>query len=100
MREKAVHAGFLHRWIENKLGFPVFVRNLVVVFDGYAAKGLALRSQTISKHAIVRSIRDSQQAHPSQKRSQRDSPEPGAGFVALDCSHGLNYNRARTCRER
>ena len=65
MREKAVHAGLLHWWIKNKLGFPVFTRNRVVVFDGYAAEGLAFRGQTIAKHAVVRSIRDSQQAHPS-----------------------------------
>ncbi len=100
MWEKAVNAGFLHRWIENKLFFPVFVCDIVVVLDGYAAKGLALRRQTVSKHAIVRSIGDSQQAYPSQERSQSDSPEPGAGFVGLDCGHGLNYNRARTGRER
>ncbi len=100
MWEKAVHAGFLYRWIENKFGFPVFVRNFVVVFDGYAPKGLAPRRQTISKHAIIRSIRDSQQAHPSQERSQRDSPEPGAGLVVVDRSHGLNYNRARTGQKR
>ncbi len=43
--------------------FPVFVRHFVIVFDGYAAKGLTLRCQTISKHAIVRTIGDSQQAH-------------------------------------
>ena len=100
MWEKAVHAGFLHRWIENKLGFPVFVGNLVVVFDGYAAKGLALRHQTISKYGTVRSIRDSQQTRASQERPQSDSPEPGAGFVAFDRDHGLNYNRARTGQER
>ena len=94
--EKAVHAGLLRRWIKNKLGLPVFVPHRVVVFDGYAAKGLALGRQTISKHAIVRSIRDSQQAHPSQERSQSDSPEPWAGFVALDRGHGLNYTRPRT----
>jgi len=63
--EKAVHACFLHWWIKNNLGLPVFVRHLVVVFDRYAAKGLTLRGQTVSKHAIVRSIRYSQQAHPS-----------------------------------
>ncbi len=100
MREKVAHAGCLHRWVENKFGFPVFVRDLVVVFDGYAAKGLALRRQTISKHAIVRGKRDSQQAQPSQERSQNHSPEPGAGLVALDRSHGLNYNRARSGPER
>jgi len=94
--EKAVHACFLHRWIKNNLGFPVFVCHLVVVFDGYAAKGLALRRETVSKHPIVRTIRDSQQAHPSQQRSQSDSPEPWAGFVAFGRVHGLNYNRART----
>jgi hypothetical protein len=61
--EKAVHAGLLHRWIKNNLGLPVFVRHFVIVFDGYAAKGLTLRCQTISKHAIVRTIGDSQKAH-------------------------------------
>jgi len=98
--EKAVHADLLYRWIKNKLGLPVFVCNRVVVFDGYAAKGLALRCQTVSKHAIVRTIRDSQQAHPSQERSQSDSPEPWpglvAGFVAFDRGHPLNYTRQRT----
>jgi len=98
--EKAVHAGLLHRWIKNNLGLPVLVRHRIVVFDGYAAKGLVIRCQTVSKHAIVRTIRDSQQAHPSQERSQRDSPEPWAGFVAgfvaFDCGHPLNYTRQRT----
>ena len=89
MWEKAVHASLLHRWIKDKLVLPVFMVHRVVVFDGYAAKGLALRRQTIAKHAVVCSIRDYQQAHPSQHRSQRDSPEPGAGFVALDRGHGF-----------
>ena len=96
MWEKAVHAGLLHRWIKNNLGLPVLVRHRIVVFDGYAAKGLALGGQTISKHAIVRTVRDSQQAHPSQERSQSDSPEPWAGFVAFDRGHPLNYTRPRT----
>jgi len=91
--EKTVHARLLHRRIENNFGLPVFVRHRVVVFDGYAAKGLALRGQTISKHGIVRAIRDSQQAHASQERSQGDSPEPwvglvAAGFAVFDCGHG------------
>ncbi len=98
--EKAVHAGLLHRRIENKLGLPVFVRHLVVVFDGYAAKGLALGCQTISKHAIVGSIGDSEQARRSQERLQSDSPKPRAGFIGWDRSHGLNYTRARTGPER
>ena len=102
MWEKAVHADLLHRWIKNKLGLPVFMQHRVVVVDGYAAKGLALGRQTISKHAIVRTIRDSQQAHPSQERSQSDSPEPWAGFipgfVAFDRGHPLNYTRPRTGR--
>jgi hypothetical protein len=40
--EKAVHAGLLHRWIKDKLGLPVFMLHRVVVFDGYASKGLTL----------------------------------------------------------
>ena len=100
MWEKAVHADLLHRWIKNNLGLPVFVCNRVVVFDGYAAKRLVIRCQAVSKHAIVRTIRDSQQAHPSQERSQSDSPEPWpgfvAGFVAFDRGHPLNYTRPRT----
>ena len=60
MWEKAVHAGLLHRWIKNKLALPVLVRHRVVVFHGYAAKGLAFRGQTISKHSIVRAIHDCQ----------------------------------------
>ena len=96
MWEKAVHAGLLHGWIKNNLGLPVFVRHLVVVFDGYAAKGLTLRCQTISKHAIVRTIGDSQKAHASHQQSLSDSPEPGAGSVGLDCGHGLDYTRRRT----
>jgi hypothetical protein len=94
--KKAVHAGLLHRWIKNNLGLPVFVRHLVVVFDSYAAEGLALRRQTVSKHAIVRTIRDSQQNQRRQQQSRRDSPAPWAGFVALNRSHGLNYTRPRT----
>ena len=94
-----MHAGFLHRRFENNFGLPVFVRHRIVVFDGYAAKGLALGCQTISKHAIVGSVSDSQQAHRSQEQSQNDSPEPRAGFVRLDYGHGLNYTRARTCLE-
>jgi len=106
--EKAVHAGHRHRWIKNNLGLPVFVRHHIVVFDADAAKGLALGRQTISKHAIVRGIRDSQQGHRSQERSQNDSPESSperraglvAGFVAFDRGHALNYTRARTGPER
>ncbi len=100
MWEKAVHAGLLHRWIKDKLGLPVFVRHHVVVVDGYAAKGLAVGRQTISKHAIVRSVDDSQQAHASQERSQNDSPEPwaglAAGLVVFDCGHPPNYTRPRS----
>ena len=100
MWEEAVHAGLLHRRIKNKLGLPVFVRHRVVVFDGYAAKGLALRRQTIAEHTIIRTIRDSEQAQPSQAGSQNDSPEPEAGlvggFAVFDRSHGLNYICPRT----
>jgi hypothetical protein len=102
--KKAVHAGLRHRGIKNNLGLPVFVGHHIVVFDADAAKGLAISRQTISKHAVVRGIRDSQQGHRSQERSQRDSPESSperwvgfaAGFVALDRGHALNYTRART----
>jgi len=98
--EKAVHAGLLHRWIKNNLGLPVFVRHFVVVFDGHGAKGLALCRETVSKHAIVRTIRDSQQTHRRQERSQSDSLEPWAGFVAgfvaFDRGHLLNYTCPRT----
>jgi len=59
VREKAVHASLLHRWIENDFGLPVLVRHLVVVVDGDSAKGLALRSKTIAKNAVVRGVRDS-----------------------------------------
>ena len=62
MREKAVHARLLRRWIKNKLALSILVQHRVVVFDGYAAKGLAIRGHTISKYAIVCGIRDSQQA--------------------------------------
>jgi len=104
MREKAVHAGLRRRRIKNNLGLAVFVRHHIVVFDGYAAKGLALGCQTIAKHAIVRGIRDSQQGHRSQEQSQNDSPEPSperwigsvAGFVAFDRGHRLHYTRTRT----
>jgi len=98
--EKAVHAGLLHWWIKNDLGLPVFVRDRVVVFDSYAAKGLVICCQTVSKHTIVRTIRDSQQTHPSQERSQSNSPEPWAGFIAafvgFDRGHRLDYTRPRT----
>src|SRR5208337_2729070 len=77
--EKAVHAGLLDRWIKDKLVLPVLVVYRVIVVNGHAAKGLALGRQTISKHARVRSVGDSQQAHPSQERSQNDSPERWAG---------------------
>jgi len=109
--KKAVHAGHRHRWIKNNLGLPVFVRHHVVVFDADAAKELALGRQPISKHGIVRGIRDSQQGHRSQERSQCDSPElmlelsperrAGlvAGFVAFDRGHSLNYTRARSRSE-
>ena len=96
MWEKAVHAGLFHRWIKNNLGLPVFVCHFVVVFDGYAAKGLTLHCQTILKHAIVRTVGDSQQAHTTHQQSQRDSPEPGFGFVGFYCGHGLDYTRRRT----
>ncbi len=59
--EQAVYAGLLHRRIENDFGFPVLVRDLVVVFDGYTAKGLALGRQTIAKNTVVRGIGDCKQ---------------------------------------
>ncbi len=80
--EEAVHAGLLHGWIKNHLGPPVFVRDRIIVFDGYAAKGLVIRCQAVSKYAIVRSICDSQQTQPSQEQSQSNSLESGAGFIA------------------
>lgn len=63
--EKAVHTSLLHWWVENQLGLSVLVLYRGVVFDSYTAKGLALRRHTISKHAIVRPISDSEQAHAS-----------------------------------
>jgi len=102
VREKAVHAGLLHWRIKNKLGFPVFVRHLVIVFDGYSPKGLALRGQTISEDAKVGTVRDSQQDQRRQRQPQNDSPEPGAGsiagFAAFNRGHSLNYTRRRTAR--
>ncbi len=98
--EKTVHAGLLHRWIKNDFGLPVFVRDFVVVFDGYAAKGLVICRQTVAKHAIVRSVRDSQQTHRGQEQSQSDSLEPWAalatGLVAFNRVHALNYTRRPT----
>jgi hypothetical protein len=102
--EKAMHAGLLHGWIKDDLSLPVFVRNLIVVVDGYAAKGLAVGCQTISIHAIVRTIRDGQQTDSSQKRPQQNSLEPWAGpvavlvvgFIAFDRDHPQNYTRPRT----
>ena len=41
MWEQAVHASLLHGRIKNKFAFAVFVQYGVVVFDGYAAEGLA-----------------------------------------------------------
>ena len=104
MREKAVHAGLRHRGIKNNLGLAVFVRHHIVVFDSYAAKGLAVGCQTIAKHDIVRGIRNSQQGQRSQEQSQNDTTEPSpepwtgsvAGFVAFDRGHRLHYTRART----
>jgi len=61
--EKAVHADLLHGWIKNDFGLPVFVRDFVVVFDGYAAEGLVICGETVAKHAIIRSVRDPQQTH-------------------------------------
>jgi hypothetical protein len=91
--KKAMHASLLHRWIKNELALPVFVQHCVVVFDGYAAKGLALGSQTISKNAIVRTIDDCQQTRARQDRSQSDLPE-----LAFDCGHPPNYTRREDAR--
>lgn len=100
MREEAVHAGFLHRRIKNKLGFPVFVSHLVIVFDSYSAKGLAPCGQTISKHAKVGTVCDSQQGQRRQQYPQNDSTEPRAGsiagFINFDRDHSLNYTRRQT----
>ena len=82
MWEEAVHTGLLHGWIKNHLGPPVFVRDGVIMFDCYAAKGLVIRCQTVSKYAIVRSICDSQQTHDCQEQSQSNSLQPRAGFIA------------------
>ena len=62
-----MHAGLLHGRIKNNLGLPVFVRDLVIVFDGYAAEGLAIGCQTVAKHTIVRNVRDAQQTHRGQE---------------------------------
>jgi hypothetical protein len=100
MREKTVHAGLLHWRIENDLGLPVFVCYLVIVLDAHAAKGLVICAQTVSKHAIVRAIRDCQKTQPSHQRSPGDSLEPWAvffiGFVTFDRVHPLNYTRPLT----
>ncbi len=56
MWEQGVHAGLLHRGIEDQLGLSVFVLDGGVVFYGYAAEGLAVFRYTISKHAIVGGI--------------------------------------------
>jgi hypothetical protein len=61
VREKAVDAGLLYRWIENNFGLPVLVSHLVVVFDGYSAKGLAPGCKTVAKNAEVGGIGDSKQ---------------------------------------
>jgi hypothetical protein len=102
MWEKTVHAGLLHWWIENDLGLPVFVRHLVIVLDAHAAKGLVICGQTVSKHAIVRTIRDCQKTQPGNERSLGDSLEPWAalfiGFVGFDRVHPLNYTRPPTGR--
>lgn len=82
VREEGVHAGLLDGWIKNHLSPPIFVGDSVIMFDGYAAKGLVIRCQTVSKYAIVRSIGDSQQTHTSQEQSQSNSSEAGAGFIA------------------
>jgi hypothetical protein len=100
MWEKTVHAGLLHWWIENDLGLAVFVRYLVIVLDAHAAKGLVICGQTVSKHAIVRTIQDSEQTQSSHERSPGDSLEPWAAFfiglVTFDLVHRLNYTRPLT----
>ena len=56
--ENRVDAGLLHRRIENQFGFAIFVSDRVVMFDGYAAKGLAIRGHAISKDAIIGQVGD------------------------------------------
>lgn len=58
VREKCVHAGLLHGRIKNKLGLAIFMRDRVVMFDGYAAKGPAIGGNAISKDAIICNIGD------------------------------------------
>ncbi len=100
MWEKTVHAGLLHWWIENDLGLAVFVRYLVIVLDAHAAKGLVICGQTVSKHAIVRTIDDSEQTDSCLDRTPGDSLEPWAAFfiglVTFDLVHRLNYTRPLT----
>jgi len=91
--KKAVHASLLHGWIKNELALPVFMQHGVVVLDRYAAKGLPLGSQAISKNAEVRTVDDSQQAHARQNRSQSDLLD-----LALACGHPPNYTRRKLAR--
>ncbi len=114
MRENCVDASLLHRWIENKLGFAIFMSDRVVMFDGDAAKGLAISRHAISKDAIIGDVGDQQEDDQSQQQApDKRSPDErslsfygqggsglGGGFIAIDFiamddSHGLNYTRTR-----
>lgn len=100
MREKAVHAGLLDRWIKDKFSFPVFMRNRGVVLYGYAAKGLAVCGHAIAKDAIVCGICNHKESNSNEKRCQRDSLEGRVvASVAFGCGHGLDYTRQRIREE-
>lgn len=58
VREHCVDASLLHRRIENEFGFAILVSNRVVMFDGYAAKGLAISGDAIAKDEIICDVRD------------------------------------------
>jgi len=58
VRKNCVDASLFHGRIENELGFAIFVSDRVVMFDGYAAEGLAIGRHAISKDAIIRDISD------------------------------------------
>lgn len=61
-------ASLLRGRIKNKLGFAIFVRDRVVMFDGYGAKGRTISGHAISKDAIICDVGDQQEGDQGPQR--------------------------------
>ena len=88
MREQRVDAGFGLGWIEDELGFAVFLRNGVVVADGYRSVGAAVEGDANVEDREVYAKGEDGRSQDAEQRSAEDSaqpfPEVGRGMSGHD----------------